>query len=124
MNQYLIIHNLVPRLLFKVDKSYSIGNIYSVFTAELTLYYTLNLPVSIVQVLVGLCVESKSVLTALETLNIMVRAEIVIEISPVIHFLAVRGTIIEFCWIPSHCGIFHTELVDRATKTGAQNLGQ
>ena len=63
-------------------------------------------------------------LNDLESLNMMVRAEIVIELSHIIHFLAVRGTIIDFCWIPSHCGIFHNELVDRAAKIGAQKLGQ
>ena len=50
-----------------------------------------------------------------------VRAETVIEKSHSIHYLAVRGTIIDFCWIPSHCGFFHNELVDRADEIGAQN---
>ena len=33
-------------------------------------------------------------------------------------------TILDFCWILSHCGIFRNELVDRAAKIGTQNLGQ
>ena len=99
------------------QQSYYIWKNYSVFTAELVailmaLYYILNLPISSVQILV--CVDSKSVLNALESLNMRVRAEIVIEISHIIHFLAVKGTIIDFCWIPSRCEIFHNELVDRA----------
>ena len=121
----------MPRLLFlhlKWRNLIIVGkHNYSVFTAELVailmaLHYTLYLLVSIFQVLV--CVDSKSVLNALESLNMRVRAEIVLGTSHSIHFLAVRGTIIDFCWIVSHCGIFHNELVDRAAKIGVHKLGQ
>ena len=107
----------------KVEKSYYIqSSLLNWLTFSWHCITYLISQVHFFQVLV--CVDSKSVLNALESLNMRVRAEIVLGTSHSIHFLAVRGTIIDFCWIVSHCGIFHNELVDRAAKIGVHKLGQ
>ena len=49
-----------------------------------------------------------------------VRAELIIEISQLIHVLSLRGTKITFLWIPSHCGFYFSDLVDAAAKLGAK----
>ena len=47
----------------------------------------------------------------------------IIEISHLIHVLSLRGTGngITFCWLPSHCGFYFNEKVDKAAKAGAEN---
>ena len=45
----------------------------------------------------------------------------VIEIKYLVHYLILRGTNVNFCWVPSHCNISANELVDRAAKKGAKN---
>ena len=41
------------------------------------------------------------------------------EIYHLIHFLSLRGSSIDFCWIPSHCGLAANERVDRLAKNSA-----
>ena len=68
------------------------------------------------------CVDSKSVLQALDSFNCKERIDIIIEIRHLIHSLIVNGTYISFCWIPSHSGFFYNDLVDQTAKRGALNL--
>jgi ribonuclease HI len=108
---------------FKIEKSYSIGKHISIFSAELVailmaLNYIISIPFNIFQFL--FCVDSKSVLYAIRSFNTKVRGEIIIEINTLIHYLRLRGSVVQFCWVPSHCGISSNELVDRAAKKGAQ----
>ena len=112
---------LIPEL--KIEKSFYIGLNKSIFTAELTailmaLNYLISLPKIIFQVL--FCVDSKSVLQALQGLQLHTRPEMIMEISCLVHMLIIRGTRITFCWIPSHCSFYYNEKVDRAAKHGAR----
>ena len=113
---------VIPEL--RVEKSYFLGKNYSIFTAELqailmALHYLVDLPQTLFQTVI--CVDSKSVLTALQSYNDKTRPEMIIEISHLVNSLILRGTDLCFCWIPSHCGIFGNEWVDRAAKRGANN---
>ena len=72
-----------------------------------------------IQVLI--CVDSKSVLNSLKSFNMRERGELVTEITHVIHFLSTRGTSVNFCWVPSHCGFPANEWADRTAKKGAQS---
>jgi ribonuclease HI len=111
---------------FKIEKVYHLGKHFSIFSAELVgilmaLNYIVNIPINIFQVL--FCVDSKSVLTALKSFSTKVRGEIIIEINILVHYLRIRGTTVQFLWVPSHCGISPNEWVDKAAKRGAQRLG-
>ena len=113
---------LIPAL--KVDKSFNIGLDKSIFTAELfavlmALNFMVSLPRNIFQIL--FCVDSKSVLQALELSKLQTRSEMILEINHLIHNLSLRGTDITFCWIPSHSSFRYNDKVDRAAKRGANN---
>ena len=41
------------------------------------------------------------------------------EICHLVHVLTIKGTIITFCWVPSHCGLIYNDWADRAAKSGA-----
>ena len=36
-----------------------------------------------------------------------------------IHCIMYKGIEIEFCWIPSHCGLYWNEISDKLAKQGA-----
>ena len=44
------------------------------------------------------------------------RWNIVYEIKYLIHCIMSRGIGIEFCWIPSHCGLYWNEISDKLPK--------
>ena len=44
------------------------------------------------------------------------RWDIVYEIKYLIHCIMSRGIGIEFCWIPSHCGLYWNEISDKLPK--------
>ena len=116
---------LIPDL--KVEKYYYLGKDRSIFTAELVailmaLNFIIDFPKNVYQIV--FCVDSKSVLSALKSLSLNVRSEMIIEISQRIHELVVKGTQVTFCWVPSHSGIYFNDKVDIAAKLGAkQNEG-
>ena len=113
---------MIPSL--KVERSFYIGKNRSIFTAELTailmaLYYLLDFPKNVFNVL--FCVDSKSVLKALDNSDSKVRKDLIVEINHLVHLLIIRGFGITFCWVPSHSGIFYNDKVDRLAKCGAKN---
>ena len=83
----------------------------------MALTYLLSYPFSIFRLL--FCVDSKSVLQALNHSDTRVRSELITEIYHLITFLNLRGSSVNFCWIPSHCGLSANERVDRLAKRGA-----
>ena len=44
------------------------------------------------------------------------RRDIIYEIKYLIHCIMSRGIGIEFCWIPSHCGLYWNEISDKLPK--------
>ena len=63
-----------------------------------------------------ICVDSKSVLCALQNWDCKMRRDIVYEVKYLIHYIMSRGTGIEFCWVPSHCGLYWNEISDKLAK--------
>ena len=113
---------VIPSL--KVNKSYSIGENRSIFSAELVaivmaLNYLIDLPFTVFRVLI--CVDSKSVLQSLQSSDSNVPHFIVNEAKHLLHLLICKGTEVTFCWVPSHCGILGNELADKSARKGARN---
>ena len=44
------------------------------------------------------------------------RGDILYEIKYLIHCILYRGIGIEFCWVPSHCGLYWNEMSDKLAK--------
>ena len=112
---------VIPEL--KVERSYYLGSDLSIFTAELAgimmaLEYILTLPMAILRIV--MLVDSMSVLQSLDSFNINTRPDIIYEIYYLLYCLSSRGTLVDFCWIPSHCGIKGNEMADRAARRGAK----
>ena len=63
--------------------------------------------------------DSNATLLALNNADNKFRSNIIFEIKYIIHSLLAKGTIVDFCWVPSHCGLFRNERVDRIAKHGA-----
>ena len=42
--------------------------------------------------------------------------DIVYEVKYLIHCIMSRGIGIEFCWVPSHCGLYWNEISDKLAK--------
>ena len=36
-----------------------------------------------------------------------------------IHYITSKGIGVEFCWVPSHCGLYWNEMSDKLAKQGA-----
>ena len=67
------------------------------------------------------CVDSKCVLYALNYTENKMRNDLICEIKILIHTLIMRGTRVDFCWIPSHSGFLFNDWADRMAKHGAMN---
>ena len=83
----------------------------------MALNYLHNTPVDFYNILV--CVDSKSVLMALKHWKGKMRNDIIFEIKFLIHCIISRGIGLDFCWVPSHCGLFWNERVDFLARRGA-----
>ena len=46
---------------------------------------------------------------------------LVVEICHLIDQLISKGTDVTFCWVPSHCGLYHNDRADIAAKHGSKN---
>ena len=88
----------------------------------MALHYLLTFPFSIFRIL--FCVDSKSVLQALKYSDTRVRSELITEIYRMMTFLILRGSSVNFCWIPSHCGLSPNERVYRLAKRGADAINE
>ena len=61
--------------------------------------------------------DSKATLLALNNADNKLRSDIIFEIKYMIHCLLAKGTtIVDLCWVPSHCGLFGD---DRRARHGA-----
>ena len=47
------------------------------------------------------------------------RGDILYEVKYLIHCIMYRDIGIEFCWVPSHCGLYWNEISDKLAKQGA-----
>ena len=47
------------------------------------------------------------------------RGDILYEVKYLIHCIMYRGIGTEFCWVPSHCGLYWNEVSDKLAKQGA-----
>ena len=50
------------------------------------------------------------------------RGDILYEVKYVIHCIMYRGIGIEFCWVPSRCGLEWNEVSDNLAKQGAMKI--
>ena len=66
-------------------------------------------------------VDSRSVLQSLQTWDCGVRTDLIFEIKYLIHLLRLRNLGIVLWWVPSHCGIYWNDYVDKLAKRGASN---
>ena len=106
-----------------ITESFYLGKGHSIYTAELTAILMAlrkidELSYTFYNVVV--CVDSKSVLQALQSKNIRNRSDLVLDILHMVHSLIINGTMIHFCWIPSHTGISNNEWADKLAKQGAK----
>ena len=110
---------VIPEL--KVQKSFYLGKGFSILTSELyailmALRYICNIHLAIYNFVI--CVDSKSVLCALKSWNCKMRGDIFYEVKYLIHCIMYKGIGIEFCWVPSHCGLYWNETSDKLAKQG------
>ena len=47
------------------------------------------------------------------------RGDIFFEVKYLIHCIMYKGIGIEFCWVPSPCGLYWNEISDKLAKQGA-----
>ena len=71
-----------------------------------------------------ICVDSKSVLCALKSCNCKMRWDIFYEVKYLIHCIMYKGIGIEFCWVPSHCGLYWNELDKLAKQVAMKNMSE
>jgi len=64
-------------------------------------------------------VDSKSVLYALKNWDCKMRGGILYEVKYLIHCILYRDIGTEFCWVPTHCGLYWNEISDKLAKQGA-----
>ena len=81
-----------------------------------TLNYICNIQLAIYNFVI--CVDSKSVLCALKNWNYKMRGDIFYEVKYLIICIMYKGIGIEFCWVPSHCGLYWNEISDKLAKQG------
>ena len=63
-------------------------------------------------------VESQSVLYALKNWDCKMRKDVFYEVKHLIHCIMSRGIGIEFCLVPSHCGLYWNEISEKLAKQG------
>ena len=107
---------------FNIRESFSLDKGHSIFTAELiailmALRRVIDMPV--IPFSIVICADSQSALKAIESNNIKDRYDIIYEIRHIVHCLILRGTLVSFCWIPSHSGFLYNDWADQAAKHGA-----
>ena len=83
----------------------------------MALNYICNIPLAIFNIVI--CVDSKSVLYALQNWDCKMRRDIVYEVNYMIHYIIYKGIGVKFCWVPSHCGFYWNEISDKLAKQGA-----
>ena len=83
----------------------------------MALNYICNIQLEIYNFVIS--VDSKSVLCALKNWNCKMRGDIFYEVKYLIHCIMYTGTGIEFCWVPSHCGLYWNEISDKLAKQSA-----
>ena len=66
-----------------------------------------------------ICVDSKSVLYALQNWDCKMRRHIFYEVKYLIHCIMSRSIGIEFCWVPFQCSHYWNEISDKLSKQGA-----
>ena len=47
------------------------------------------------------------------------RGDILYEVKYLIYWIMYRAIGIDFCWVPSHCGLYWNEVSDKLAKQGA-----
>ena len=98
-------------------------NCTSQFSASCFCFVLLLLLFVVVVVLI--CVDSKSVLYALQNWDYKMRRDIIYEVKYLIHCIMFKGIGTEFCWAPSHCDLYWNEISDKLAKQGAlQNMSE
>ena len=108
---------VIPDL--KVQKSFYLGKGFSIFTSKfyavlMALNYICNIQLAIYNFVIY--VDSKSVLCALKNCNCKMRGDIFYEVKYLIHCIMYKGIGNEFCWVPSHCGLYWNEISDKLAK--------
>jgi len=112
---------VIPDL--KINRSYYLGKGLSIFTAELyailmALHFINDSALSFYGIV--FCVDSKSVLQSISNWDCKLRCDFLFEIRYLIHCLISKGIIVDFCWVPSHCGLHWNNVADRLAKQGAK----
>ena len=111
---------VIPDL--KIHRSYYLGKGLSIFTAELyailmALHFINDTPLTFNGVV--FCVDSKSVLQSILNWDCKLRCDFLFEIRYLIHCIASKGILVDFCWVPSHCGLYWNNVADSLAKNGA-----
>ena len=110
---------------FKMSRSFHLGYGYSVYTAELLAILMALSEISNMKgnyTNITFCVDSKSVLTSLDSSKCKERSEMIYEILHNVNNLIINGTNINFIWVPSHCQFRYNDMADIAAKNGAKNI--
>ena len=105
-----------------MQQYFYLGKGFSIFTSELfailmALNYICNIQLAINNFVI--CVDSDSVLCALKTWNCKMKADIFYEVKYLILCIIYKSIGIEFCWVPSHCGLYWNEISDKLVKQDA-----
>ena len=83
----------------------------------MALNYICNIQLAIYNFVVS--VDSKSGLCPLKNWNCKMRGDIFYEVKYLMRCIMYKGIGIEFCWVPSHCGLYWNEISDKLAKQGA-----
>ena len=111
---------VIPAL--NIKRSFHLGKGLSIFTCELyAILFALDFinDCSMTFYNILLCVDSQSVLLALQSWENNARTDLVFEIRFKLHSIISKSILITFMWIPSHTGLYWNEVVDKLAKKGA-----
>ena len=109
---------------YRQAKSFYIGKFYSIFTAELvgiqqaTNHIITN---NITNQDILFCIDSKSVITSLQSNNNKNRPSLIYQIQLAFHNILSNNKSLSILWTPSHCDISGNEIADKEAKKGATN---